>query len=113
MFCHNPWSAVLNDDHRTTDSTAIACDVDRLVVVVDIHADKLAKLASSAKLSEIGHESCWIACEADDGTVDVDNKGMLSVNLHSRSETDVYKKDIISTNVTYSVSGPSYLRHQA
>lgn len=74
---------MFHNNHRSTDPSAITCNMKRFMVMIDIHANEFAESTRSSKLSKVIDESCREACEADDSSVDIDNECMGSVYLRA------------------------------
>ena len=58
-------------------------------MVVDIYANEFAELVASAELSKLGYEVRWVSCKADDGSIDVDDEGVWSINLCPRCQPNI------------------------
>jgi len=84
VFCLDPWFAILNDDHWSTDPPTIACNMNCLLVMVDVHPNKFIDLPCSPKFSEITDKTSCIAGDADDRAVDVNDEGPRRIDLRSR-----------------------------
>lgn len=106
----DPRSTVLNNEHRSTDSSAIACDENGTVMIVDIYADELAKSSRATEPSEVCDKSLRPACQTDDASVDVHNIGVGAVYFCACCESDVCR--IVRTRCKY-LRRRLYLRRQA
>ena len=76
--------SVLHDDHGPANAPTITGNKHGPVVVVDVHADELAEPSRPPQPSEVAHEARGVPRQAYDSTVDVDNKGMGTVDLGPR-----------------------------
>lgn len=54
-----------------------------LVVMININADKFAKTSSAPKFPKIADKTSWVPSETDNGTIDVDNKCMMTIDFGS------------------------------
>jgi len=86
-------NSLVDDDHRTTDSTSITGDVDDSMMGVDVDGDELGHLSCSTKLPEVGNESNWRGRETDDVSVDVDHEGSRTVEFVSGDERAVWERE--------------------
>ena len=86
MFRLDPRFAVLDDDRWSANSPAITGNMDCLLVMVDVHPDEFIDLPCSPELPEVIDETSRIAGNADDGAVDMNNKGSGGVDLRSCCE---------------------------
>jgi hypothetical protein len=59
------------------------------VMVVNIYAHEFTEFPSPAKLSKLGHETRGVPCEADDSSVDVDDKGIWPIYFCASSQSNV------------------------
>ena len=84
MFRVNLGPAMLDDDHWSTYASSVARDENRAMMMVNIHADELAEPSRPPQPSEVAHEARGVPRQAYDSTVDVDNKGMGTVDLGPR-----------------------------
>ena len=84
MFRRNLGPAILDYDHGPADAPTITGNKHGPVVVVDVHADELAEPSRPPQPSEVAHEARGVPRQAYDSTVDVDNKGMGTVDLGPR-----------------------------
>lgn len=80
---------VLDDDERATDAAAVARDVDRLLLQVDVDADELVDAAGATQLAERAHEPRRTARQAEDVAVEVDDEVPLGVDLGAVQHVDV------------------------
>jgi hypothetical protein len=60
------------------------------MVMIDIYTDKLAETSSPPQFPKITDKACRISSETDDGSVDVNNKCMMAIDLSPSRQTDVY-----------------------
>ena len=102
--------AFVHDDHRATNTAAIARDKDRTVMIVDVHAHKFTNTACTSKLAEVVNESSRVPRETDDRAVHVDDVGVRAIDFSSRSGADVCTQDQLDTPKQI---GPTDLRHRA
>ena len=72
---------ILYDNHRPTNSATIAGNMNRMMMMVYVDPDKLAKFPSSAKFPESLHKTSRCLCKADDCAIYVDNKCIWTVDL--------------------------------
>jgi len=76
-------------DHRPANTPSVTRNVHSSVMVVDIDANEFAELVASAELSKLGYEARWMSCKADDGSVDVDDESVWSINLRPRCQSNI------------------------
>lgn len=81
--------APVHDDHWSTDSASIAGDKNGAMVVVDVHAHEFADATSPAKLPEVVYEAAWIASQADDRAIHIDDVGVRTIDFCSGRSADV------------------------
>jgi hypothetical protein len=62
---------VLDNDHWSTNSAAVTGNVDRVVVVIDVHAHKFTESPCSPQLPEVCDKASGITREANDSPVHV------------------------------------------
>lgn len=89
MFRSHLRKCIFYYDHRPADTPSVTRNVHSSVMVIDIYAHEFAKLVASAELSKLGYEVRWMSCKADDGSVDVDDKSVWSINLCSRCQSNI------------------------
>jgi hypothetical protein len=73
--------AILDNDHRSTDPTAVARDVDSPVVMVAVNANELGSTACSAHLAECVDETLGQMGAPDQGTVDLDEVDTTAIKF--------------------------------
>jgi len=78
LICHLRLHA-LYDNKRSTNTTSVAGNVDRLVVVVDVYAHEFVNLPSSSEFSELSHKASWEPRQANDQAIEVDDEGSGAV----------------------------------
>ena len=78
------WPAILDNDHWPADTPTVTCNEDGPVVVIDINADKLAESSCSPQPSEIADEARGVPSQADNGSVDIDDKRVGAIDLGPR-----------------------------
>lgn len=83
VLCLDPGLAVLDDDHRPTDPPPVARDMNCLLVMVNVHPDEFIDFPCSPQFSETIDKTSRIAGDADDGAVDVNNKGSRGIDFRS------------------------------
>jgi len=89
MFRLNPWLLILYNYHWSTNPSSITGNVNGLMVVVDIYADEFAHTACTTNLAEIRHKASRYLGQADNGTVDVDNKSSGRINFCTSDHRNV------------------------
>ena len=89
MIRVHSWLPVLHDDHRPTNTSSVTGDMDSPVMMVEVDADELVHFPSSPKLAELCHESEWRTAHANDRTIDIDNVGVVAINLSTSCETNI------------------------
>ena len=82
----------VNDNHRSANASSIAGDMYGPMVMINIHADELAEPPSSTQFPEVCDETCRIASQADDSSVNVNYECMRAIYLRSSCQTDVFTK---------------------
>lgn len=83
------WPLVLDNYHRSADTASIASNVYCMVVVIDVYANELAESTRSSESSKVCHEASWEASQADDGSIDVHDEGVVAVNFCSCCKANV------------------------
>ena len=83
---------ILDDDERATDATAVAGDVNRLLLQVDVDADELVDATGAAELTERPDEARTAARESEDVTVQVDDQVTFGVDLGAVEHVDICRR---------------------
>lgn len=89
MFRSDHRTSVIDDDHRSANSTAIAGDIHCVVVVIDINAHKLTDPPSAPKTTEVVDKPSRKAGKTYDCPVYVDDKGVRTIDLRPGGLADV------------------------
>lgn len=72
-----------DDDHRSTDATAIGSDVDRLLLNVDVDADELIDTTSATQATELLNEAVATSCQSEHVTVQVHDQMAFRIDFGS------------------------------
>ena len=87
-------AAIFDDDHRATDATAVRGDVDGLLLLVRVDADKLGDLARATEEAELRDEAWPGAGEAEDVSVEVDYEVAFGVDLGPVEHVDICMRSV-------------------
>lgn len=89
MLRRDPGFTVLYDDHRSTDSSTITCDVHGAMMVIDVYRDELGCPTGSSQFSEVVDESHWKMRDTDETSVDVDHVYSRAIQLVASHQGDI------------------------
>jgi hypothetical protein len=91
MFEMDLWLTVFNDDHRSANSTPVACNMHCMLMVIDIDTHKLADSSSPAQFAELVDKTIGVSGEANNSSIDIHHKSMWSIDLSSRGKADIWE----------------------
>jgi hypothetical protein len=81
MVCCDSGPSIFDNDSRSTDTPAVARNMNSTMVMIDVDTDEFAKASSSSELAKVCDKSSRIPCEANDGAIDIHHKCMRAVYL--------------------------------
>jgi hypothetical protein len=73
--------SIFDNDSWSTDTPAIACNMNGTMVMIDVDANEFAKASSSSELAKVCDKLSGIPREANDGAIDIHHKCMRAVYL--------------------------------
>ena len=81
MCCCDSGLSIFDNDGWSTNTSAIARNMNGTMVMIDVDADKFAKASSSSELAKLCDKLSGIPSEANDGAIDIHHKCMRAVYL--------------------------------
>ena len=72
---------ILNNDEWPAYPSSIARNMHSAMMMVDVYAHKLAETPCSPEFAKMRNKQRWVSCQANNGSVYIDDEGMGAINF--------------------------------
>jgi hypothetical protein len=98
MFISDERLHILDYDHRTTDPSGIASNVDNVMVMIRVYAYKLVDSACPSQFAKLIDKTSGRASQTNDISINVDHIGSRGVNLNASGKRDVCEEEMVRSH---------------